>query len=237
MNFIRVGVIDFFGILCPGILLSINLVVLLFAFNAPLNLFLQSASIPKGELTISILLFVICYLLGLVLRLIPPDNVDRISSLFSKLNPCHFIKKRKITSLLIKKARISTNLKKKEMNLLLNHYYNNQIKKSLPLPAFFWKQECYPYYIGNKHIFFRDFPPRIASKIMSKEKHHNKTTYNFWKTYLATQDPNLAILIFQVEALIRFMSGSFWALLIGVISGAILTYSKFRAGSNIILSA
>jgi len=236
MNFARVGIIDFFGILCPGILLSINLVLLLFSLNAPVELIFKSISKQPGELSISILLFVLCYLFGFVLRLISPDNLDRLSSNISKLNPWLYHEKHKLINTLVPETKQKSKLSKGEKRKLIKDHCNQQIKSGLSLPRFFWREECYPYYISNKYIYCRDLPSEIASEIMADERYHNKNSYNFWKTIIASKDPNLSVQIFQAEALVRFMSGSFWALPIGVIAGAVLTCSRFNMGNNIILS-
>ena len=85
MNFFRVGVVDFFGILCPGILVSINLYLLLLACNVRVDQIWKFISKGDWGIVIFILIFVICYLFGFILRLITPDYVDKTATFFGKL--------------------------------------------------------------------------------------------------------------------------------------------------------
>lgn len=60
MNFFRVSIVDFFGILCPGVLMAINLSLLMISFNIGYKPILDY--IIKSEIgsTLFILLFVTC---------------------------------------------------------------------------------------------------------------------------------------------------------------------------------
>lgn len=78
MNFIRVGVIDLFGILCPGVLLLANLFVFMLIFGLPVKDIGVSISELDSALLV-LMLFVSCYLLGFILRLISPDYLDKTS--------------------------------------------------------------------------------------------------------------------------------------------------------------
>ena len=62
MNFFRVGVIDFFGILYPGVLVVVNLLPVLFATD--LRNILTTQTFKDGGLLLFLLIFVACYLCG-----------------------------------------------------------------------------------------------------------------------------------------------------------------------------
>ncbi|NQE46195.1 hypothetical protein C5S31_09270 [ANME-1 cluster archaeon GoMg2] len=312
MNFFRVGVVDFFGILCPGVLLLVNILVFLFACGAGgFNLSVA------GGFNLSLLLFVICYLFGFILRLISPDYVDKAATHFKKLKAFKRYRKERnkllvefkneggITEMLylfswenvsgsdsveilkllgdkfdinwagnaeihkvddkticisknensaeiridekkekatlkisdgkthklkVKKEDGKLNIYKKlnrkerkeQIKALLEDYYDELIKNGDKLPYFFWIDDIYPYYFSHKFRYYKSFPPKVAHAIMGKKDFHNKDTYNFWKTLLISHDPNLATQVFQEEAFVRFMSGSFWALFIGILTGIAL---------------
>lgn len=237
MNFFRVGVIDFFGILCPGILALINLSALLFICNVEIDQVLQSKSTENWGIVLPILLLVICYLFGFILRLITPDYVDKASTLFGKLIAHgHYSEKSKLRKKFKNENKISKKSsrrdRKKAFRSFLENHYDELIKKREELPEFFWNDECYPYYFGLKYFYYKDFPYKIAHAIIDKKEYHNKSTYNFWKRLLASRDPNLATLVFQAEAYVRFMSGSFWALVIGILSGILLIITNPGSGKN-----
>lgn len=244
MNFFRVGIIDFFGILCPGVLLLINLIVLLFTCGVEVNLLWDSMSKTSGGTILFVLLFVICYLFGFILRLVSPDYVDQVSTIFGRfIVPRRCIEKHKLRIRLEKEGKILNCNDGKQMNrskrkeqfrkYLEDSYYDTLIENGDLLPSFFWNDECYPYYFGLKWVYYRNLPPDVAHPIMAEKEYHNKETYNFWKTWLASKDSNLATLVFQAEAFVRFMSGSFWALIIGIFSGILLIITNLGPGENV----
>jgi hypothetical protein len=210
MNNFKVGFVDFFGILCPGILLMLNLQILIFAFNINSIQYLKFISNVNNDTFSAIILFVMCYLFGAILRLISPDYVDKTASFFLKIiNPGCFFEKKKF-------------LKEHKGNEMeINEYFHQLIDEGKDLPEFLWYEENYPYYLGNKNIYNKYLSPGIAN-IMNDEKYHNKHNYNFWKVRITHKDMNIASLVFQAEAFVRFMAGSFWALLLGVISSIVL---------------
>ena len=238
MNNFRVGVIDFFGILCPGILFAINLQLLLFACNIQIISSAGAISNDKNDTIFAIMLFVICYLFGFILRLIPPDNVDTLASFWGKIvRPGNYFEKRKLFRK-FKNDLLSVNVYRgKELMLkcreMLRVHCNTLIDEGGKVPDFFWREENYPYYIGNRYIYKKYLSPGLA-KIMDNEKIHNKNNYNYWKVLLTNKDSNIAALVYQAEAFVRFMAGSFWALVVGVISGAVLiindTHSQGKLG-------
>ena len=244
MNFFRVGIIDFFGILCPGVLLLINLSILLFTCNVHLDQFWKSISKEDWGSIIFLSLFVICYLFGFVLRLISPDYVDKISTFFGKLiAPMQYIEKHKMREKFGNEGMLSKNISRRKRNkqfkTLLEEYYAKLIEQGKPLPHFFWNDELYPYYFGLKCVYYRNLPNQVAHAIMQDKHSHNKDTFNFWKTLIASRNPNVATLVFQAEAFVRFMSGSFWAIIIGILSGIILittnlgSYQKIAIGISL----
>lgn len=229
MNNFKVGVVDFFGILCPGIILLINFQVLLFACNIPIMQYLESMLNIESDTFFAIILFVLCYLFGFILRLISPDIVDYAATIFKKiLNPFSFFKERK----LYKSLGLLQIKNKQEKRRILNIYFNSLIDQGEKLPKFFWYEEKYPYFIGNRYIYKKYLSPNDA-KIMDIEKYHNKNNYNYWKVLLSHNDINLAALVFQAEASVRFMAGSFWALLVGIISGILLIIKDMNSQSNL----
>ncbi|HEX9970621.1 MAG TPA: hypothetical protein VGD14_00985, partial [bacterium] len=95
MNFFKVGIVDFFGILCPGVLLLMNLILLLVACHVDFIKSIDLNLLEKLDVGLFIFLFVICYLFGFILRLISPDIVDKISTIFAHLIfPCKYLLKR-----------------------------------------------------------------------------------------------------------------------------------------------
>jgi hypothetical protein len=232
MNFFRVGVVDFFGILCPGILLLINLSVFLFACNLPIEGMWSSISTGDAGIVVSLLLFVICYLFGFILRLISPDLIDRAASFLGSLRS--YRDKRKFYAELEKQGKLPKRKTKEESKKVLKEYYDKSIEQDKPLPSFFWREERYPYYYGTRYLYNRNLSPELGNEIMGKRKYHNKNTYNLAKTYIASKDPNLATLVFQAEAFVRFMSGAFWALSLGIVSGVILIISDIASNKNLI---
>jgi hypothetical protein len=237
MNNFRVGVIDFFGILCPGILSLINLQVLLFAFNIQIIPLWTSISNGKSDTIFAVMLFVICYLLGFVLRLVSPDYIDRLASFLSKfIHPKYYSEKRKLMKMFkndpLMKNVNSGKERKLQCRRMLIDYCNTVVDQGGSLPKFFWHEENYPYYIGNKYIYKRDLSPGLAN-IMDDKKYHNKNNYNYLKVLLTSKDSNISTLIFQAEAFVRFMAGSFWALVIGVISGIVLIINNTQTHKDL----
>ncbi len=83
---IQVGAVDFFGILLPGLLATVTTLV---GFFVPIFLFIANStgiSLPVGEPNpiiwgfIVFLLIVLSYVLGYILRLSSPDELDKISA-------------------------------------------------------------------------------------------------------------------------------------------------------------
>lgn len=219
---------DFFGILCPGILLMINIQVLLYACNIDISQHIVPISKIECDTFFAIIFFVLCYLLGFILRLISPDFVDKTSSIYLKMiNPFCFFRKRK----LLKDLNILKS-KKEERDKVLNDHFNNLINEGKKLPKFFWGEENYPYYIGNKYIY-KKYLPSDYFILIESEKLYNKNNYNFWKILLTHKNANSASLIFQAEASVRFLAGSFWALLIGIFSGIVLVIQNTKSHGNI----
>ena len=230
MNFFRVGIIDFFGILCPGVLLVVNINVFLFACNINLWASLEQVSMGDNGLILFLFLFVLCYLFGFILRLISPDIIDKITTiLFRIIFLFRYIEKNRLKKSFISrnnKGGLNRREKKEQFRKYLDSYYNKLIQRGKKLPKYFWIDEIYPYYYSLKSIYRKHMTPKISHSIISKKSLHNKTVYNFWKTTIADSNPTLSTLIFQAEAFVRFMAGSFWSLLVGIISGLILIINQ-----------
>src|SRR5215212_1308947 len=86
MKSVQVGTVDFFGILVPGLLASITSLV---GFCVPVFLFVWNISGASLPITTSppvlwgfglFLLLVFSYVLGYILRLSSPDELDKISA-------------------------------------------------------------------------------------------------------------------------------------------------------------
>ena len=236
MNFFKVGIVDFFGILCPGVLLLMNLILLLVACHVDFIKSIDLNLLEKLDVGLFIFLFVICYLFGFILRLVSPDIVDKISTIFAHLIfPCKYLLKRKLKKD-FKDANKDVNWKRGEFRekfkQFLFSYYEDKISKGENLPQFFWLDEQYPYHYSLKYIITKYFPPSVKDGLIL-EKYHNRQYINYWKTLVVRKDPNLATLVFQSEALVRFISGAFWALGIGIIAGFLLILSSLKSGGNI----
>lgn len=77
---LKIGVIDLFGILMPGVVLLVNLwAVCLLAWVGPTN---PVHSLQSGGFSLvgHVILFFAAYLSGIILRLFRPDPVDRLST-------------------------------------------------------------------------------------------------------------------------------------------------------------
>ena len=85
-------------------------------------------------------------------------------------------------------------------------------------------EECYPYYVGIKWLYYKGLGQDTSTLLMKRSRWHNKNNYNFWKAFLVNKNPDLANIVFQAEAFVRFMSGSFWALTFGLVPGAVLLF-------------
>jgi len=236
MNFFKVGIVDFFGILCPGVLFLINLFLLLIACHVDFNNSIDLTLLEKLDVGLFIFVFVICYLFGFILRLISPDIVDKISTVFVRtVFPWQYSLKRKLKKEFRnanKEAKWKRADFREKFKQFLFSYYEDKIDKGDELPIFFWADEQYPYYHSLRYIAKKYYPPSVKDGLIL-EKYHNRHYINYWKTIVVRKDANLATLVFQSEALVRFMSGAFWALVIGIIAGLLLILSSLKTGGNI----
>ena len=82
MEFTRLGIIDLFGILTPGVFLLGN-IILIFDRAEIFDAFLTKI-LANPLLAIVVILFV-GYLLGSILRLISPKRVDSLVSVYLKI--------------------------------------------------------------------------------------------------------------------------------------------------------
>lgn len=212
MNNVRVGVIDFFGILCPGIILMINIEILLHSFETKdlPDLILMPSIDNIGIHTL--IFFVLCYLLGVILRLFSPDIIDNIATQIHSAIHFYPFSKKQIKKRKIKKENPS--LSKKERKKRFTKYLNQKSSKG-KLPDFHLKEEKYPYYLGNKHIYKKSLTKSI-SVIMNNEGFHNKDNYNHWKVKISHFSNDIYNMILREEAFVRFISGSFWSILFGI---------------------
>lgn len=236
MNFFKVGIVDFFGILCPGVLLLMNLILLLVACQVDFIKSIDLRLLERLAVGLFIFFFVICYLFGFILRLFSPDIIDKISTIFNHyLFPWRYSAKRKLRKeFKIKNKDRKWNRRefKKRFNEFLNSLYEDNIKKRIPLPKFFWAEDKYPYYQSLKCILNFYFPAPIKNRLLLG-KFYNKVYISTWKTIIVSKDNNLAALVYQAEALVRFMSGTFWALVVGIIAGFLIIISGLKSGSDI----
>jgi hypothetical protein len=216
MSFFKVSIIDFFGILCPGVLLLTNLSFLLLIFKDENNLF---QNIPEGDygLTAFLLLFVISYLFGFILRLISPDSIEKLIIPIGKRARSRYIKKNCIIGKYKKKYNTSNINEEEFEDFLWDEFYKNRNK--FLNPSWCWRYEDYPYYFSLRQLYYSHLPTHIVNKIVGKKEKHSKDKLNFYKAWLTSEKPELAVLTFKAEAFIRFMSGAFWALVIGVLVG------------------
>lgn len=217
INVIRVGVIDFFGILCPGVLLFLNLLLLADALNRVVKIPLPFA-IDKNNTFLftvaTLFIFVVCYLLGMVLRLLRPYLIDKTITVFYRL----------MDDLLSKEKR---RIRKEgnegvgtcaDENFPNNDYYKKLLdEKNVKFPKFFWREELFPYSYGNAKFYVRNIPKQRSNlDIILQIK--NTHIFNACKIWLCSVDPALAMMLLREEAQVRFVSGSFWALAIGLLT-------------------
>lgn len=261
MRFFEFGFLDFFGILAPGVIFLLNTTILIYSIlnlsdkgktiiqtiqnSSEIQTLLQTSG---GAIVISLILIIICYLVGFILRLIVPDNVDKAASFYLKLiaprkriiNKYRFMFKLEKEKKLNNYNDSNDSEKKKRMNIysrikslknyLENIYYPEKIAKVEPLPPWFWSEEKYPYVRSTQFIYNRDLPKELTIEIMKETKYLNKNMYNYWKELLSAKNQNIYSMISQAEAYVRFMCGSFWALFVGLISGIFLIKISLLVG-------
>lgn len=209
MGFFRVGIVDFFGILCPGVLLFGSITLLLHALGQLPDTIPENAADLLASFVGSFVLVGICYFLGFVLRLLTPDYIDAISTRFLTLL-------RTIRGKGPDTAKVTIGGRVYE---------------------FTWTGERYPYYLSTVWVYQQYYPATIAAQFYGPQDVHNKATYNYWKSWLASHHPDAAALVHQAEASVRLMSGSFWALVVGLFSGGLLLLSlEFLLSVVVILS-
>jgi uncharacterized protein YacL len=83
---IRIGTVDFFGILIPGLLTTVTFavgffvpIIMFILYIAPTNI-LEMIQDPKYIAFILVMLVIFSYVLGYILRLSSPDELDKISA-------------------------------------------------------------------------------------------------------------------------------------------------------------
>jgi hypothetical protein len=219
MNFFRVGAVDFFGILCPGVLLLVNLQLFLaVAGNRQLPAEMTFGDV--SEVFRGLLVFVLSYLCGFVLRMVSPDYLDRFATLFTWLRRPDLFMARSRFRRRVRRRLEPTPVTKSRIDNECRREYEALIRTGERLPGFFWHEDRYPYYLSTKAAYWM-YMPSLAAEAMSERQYHSRSAYNFWKVWLAQNAPDLATLVFQAEAQVRFVAGSCFALALGVISGAL----------------
>lgn len=235
MNFFKVGVVDFFGILCPGVILVLNIAVIMHNIKLATYWWIPIQESDHNIFSdfdgalIFFFAFVVAYLFGFALRLLSPDLVDEHATWFAfRVNKKQRLERNRYKNMYNKRMNINENYRKlsrKEKELKFRRYIKKTCirmsENNFPRDflRFYWLQESYPYYAGTKYVYYKHFGAEIANIIMKDFRHHNKDTYNYWKTFLASSDGNLSTIVFQAEAFVRFMSGSFWAITVGIFAG------------------
>ncbi len=79
MEFTRLGIIDLFGILTPGVFLLGNIILILYGIGIFAELLM---GILRDPFLAIVVIFFVGYLLGSILRLFPPKRVDSLVSLY-----------------------------------------------------------------------------------------------------------------------------------------------------------
>jgi len=253
--------LDFFGILAPGIIFFLNSAI--FAFSI-LNLSTKGKLMIQtlqnieeirmlmqtsgGGIILSLLLIIICYVIGFILRLIVPDIVDNIASFYLKLiSPKkRLIDKYKFMQKLEKEDNFKRLYKNQnELNILKRMqnckkylkeiYFPKLLSSSDPLPIWFWSDETYPYSQSTQYIFNRYLPKELSLKFKKVSKHLNKSMYNYFKILIAAQNQAISSMIFQAEGYVRLMCGIFWAFSVGLLSGILLLKTNLLVGAFLVL--
>lgn len=179
MNAFRFGRGDFFGIIIPGSFLFFHLLIILSPDS--LDTILNAI---ESQWLLYPLLFIACYILGTILRLITPSYIDNISSYLNQ--SLIFIMK------IIKRKKINSYYNNKYP--YINHFYKKHLK-SCPKKSFnFWNG----FKINEYH---------------SNTDNMDGTTFiNYCKTYIASKNKALYDEILYYEGLVRFLSGTSIAL-------------------------
>lgn len=249
MNFFKFGIIDFFGILAPGVIFVVNKLIFFYAFMSLFDWGLRIlCDISKSHffkkiilegnnwIMLSIIVLIICYTWGFILRLIRPDLVGKTSTIYFRfIHPKKMIiEKRDVIKKFVNTEHFKSFLlkmrkEKSNMSLLViiqkyieEYYIPKLIEEGKKMPDFVWCEEKYPYYLGTKYIYQKAMPEEITESILDDNRFHRSYNYNYWKLLLTARNPNLSALIYQAEAHVRFLCGSFWALSFGFLSCLIL---------------
>jgi hypothetical protein len=188
------GARGIFDILVPGMFLLINLGVVVcllpFVDDETKRLIANCADNPAVAVIVSV---VFGYLIGVILRLLRPSGPDRLSA-----------------------AWVGRGHRRVQRNGGESEKGHKRKKYRLPL----WASEQFPY-IGYLGIVCRR---RIRSAEVlgfyertwapSKRRGPNREFFNFCKTMIVSQDKKAAGEIRAAEALVRYMSGMFYALVV-----------------------
>jgi hypothetical protein len=221
MDLKPLGKRDIFGILLPGALLVLVSAYVL--FGALVVLQLPVKSLLEHEVLLAVILFVVSYLVGSILRLYAADDVDnRSSRRFSKA----WEKKYRTR---IKNGRMSESdfeeLKKNFRECKAKLARGDDVS-DIPdgFDKWLWQVDSFPYRASMNRIwqvqgrceeldFFRT---RYKTSMWSESRAFVKNFFNYCKLVIIKSGGGMADEINMAEGLTRFFAGTFAALRLSV---------------------
>lgn len=205
MNFVRLGLVDLFGIFAPGVLL---LLTILAGFAPRLKVSDQdaystlAAFAADNDAISLIIFFFVSYLLGSLLRL---GGVEATNTAAYKWR--RFLRRSAVYLRRKRVLRASNRLKKFARK-------NWSSLKSFPYPAVFEALRTR----GDKRLL-----ARLKTRYPDFETPRGTTLFNACKLIICAQSQELFLECKRAESAVRFYAGTFWAM---VIASAVFFYQS-----------
>lgn len=194
----RLGIVGFFGLLIPGSYLLGSVLLALFVLGLGIPSFHLpglATFVQKQSILFSATFLLLSYLLGVLMRLLGPNRLDKISTWYFR------------------------NLRRNPVS-----------KKNL------WKYEKFPYRwsistalrragLAHIHIFLKKHNPLYA-------RSDNTPFFNYCKLVLEGNTSDMTRITTQAESMVRFLSGTTFALLVSFALWSILGIALAVMGSK-----
>ena len=221
MDFFKVGLRNLLGIVLPGALLLLILFYVLFTAATSLGVHLQSGPWMEDRALSLIVLFIISYLLGNLMRLNSAEDVDKKSAKYNQ-------KKHS-------KRVLSPEECKEELKKAWEALRPNPRTVGIPtVPIGVWEHEKFPYPVWQ-FWKLRLYHPEEMYKFFwtyrdcmrgGYDRGSGKEFFNYCKAVVHHASGKLGdALVLEIqsaEALVRFFAGTYYALVIGQYMLAIL---------------
>lgn len=228
MQLERLGVIVFFGIIVPGAFLTAS-ILLAFACLLEVNGIRGHAEIfsliSKSLVLSTTAFFFLSYLLGVVLRLFAPSKVDKSSAFFLD-------RTRNLKWKLKALGKWFFSKRKQKWKLKAIRKWFFRAKKAVNHRNADHLDEDFPYLKGLESRLKKHGMGEVITFIegLNKDygKRDNTTFFTYCKLLIEANNENLAKHIQQSEAMVRFLSGTAFALLISAVLGAVFSLIFLR---------